>query len=186
MRTLTRKESWTPERWCDFAQRCRRLRDRARKFACTFPDTRGVGARHLDALLKIANGLTTAMLAVEDVAYSQLGPQGGCNATRGFWCEGERATDAGSGRAGIRRPTNVLTREQWIELGRELKAIQTENAAILMEFQVARGVTQANLNRFVRVERAIFAAKCKLDTVLAQQYPTWPEFTRVFYGEACP
>lgn len=185
MMTKTRKTAWTADRWLKFAQRCRRLRDRADAYAVGFPSTHGFRAQDLDALLKIRRQLEAALMAVENVILSQLGEQVADRVVPALFRQEKPATPKPV-RTGNDRQAPILPRDRWVELGAELKAIDTELSLIIDEFQTAAGATLPFVNRFIRVHKAISKAKCGLDDLVCRQHPGWPQFARVFYGSLDP
>lgn len=82
------------------------------------------------------------------------------------------------------RERKPWSREQWTEAGRRLKAIERDLSQFAIDLQET--ATQPYVNRFLRVAGRLDEAKSKLDGLVHQQHPDWPDAKRVFYGESEP
>lgn len=180
MRMTTRKAPWPLPRWATFCEQLRDLRTRMKVLATTFPETPGLKPSHVKGLMRAHERFVCAMIGVENVLERQHHDQAG-DVIR--FIHGPEGTDVLDGcRGRVRKDAPILTREQWVEQGREVKAIQAGITALMMELQETAGATRAYVDRFHKADRALDLAKCRLDALVYSQHRGWKDFMKVFYG----
>lgn len=179
-----RHRPWTLDEWTAYGRRCRALLDQVDTLIREFPETPGLKARDINLLIETHGRLSAAVWAVEGVyerqAAGRWDPFGGRS-----WCS--LATDGRFwGRCtGRVRQAEDLSREEWSDLGRRVKAIRDETAALGMALVEVPAATNAITARFLKVcNRPLGRLQCRLDDLVCRQHPDWPEATSVFYGPA--
>jgi hypothetical protein len=155
------------------------MRDATSELIRTFPATEGLRVSHIDALIRIHNRILHAMIGAENVLARQH-PDANGEAMRIMHGTDWSTWAPCSGRN--RRHPPKLTREQWIDWGRKLKAIHDEAVRLFGVFLDTQGATKPYLRRFFTIQKATSNAKVRFDALVYKQHPDWEGFTRAFYG----
>jgi hypothetical protein len=185
--TTRRRVDWTVARWADFGRRCQAVRDRLAALPYAVEGLAGVRARHLDALLRAGTRLFSAMTGAETVFEVQHPGQGYRAIAIIHGGDRPRAADRLSPHLRSHTARAILSREQWTELGREVKSIEEALSALMMEFQGTYQARKApHVNRFFGTLGAFCRAKCLLDDLVCEQHRDWSDAIHVFYGSTDP
>jgi hypothetical protein len=155
------------------------VRDRIRAVALEFPETRGLTPAAIRRWMAAHERLVIAMMGLEGV-FGRQHPDRDGDAI--FFVHGSRMTSGFLGcRGRVPRSAPPLSRDEWCEWGRRVKAIRMDLMALMMELQTT--ATKDRVRRFDRALDAVGVARSALDGIVCGQHPDWEDATRVFYGQ---
>lgn len=175
---LTRKSAWSAERWRDFGRRCQAVRDRYDELIRTLPETRGLTPRPINRLIRGYDRLYKAMVGAESVFAAQY-PDRNFEAIGVIHGAGGAFLAPCRGRVPASVP--ILSREEWIALGRTVKDLRDDITALGMELQETARASKPTVKRFLDASE-LGDARTDLDALVCRQHPGWAGATRVFYG----
>jgi hypothetical protein len=178
-----RRPAWSPSRWEDFGRRCQAIRDRLSGLITDLPETKGLRASDVNALINAHDCLVAAMIGAENVIARQH-PDLNPRVIR--MMHGDRFCGWVPCRGRVGRSAPILDRARWVELGREVKWLAESIVALTPEFQSAPCATKPYVRRFVVAGRAMDPVKVRLEGICRRQHPDWAHCNRVFYGPRDP
>jgi hypothetical protein len=187
---MARYRRWNENQWREYIAKTVRLRQLVHEFFDGFPETRGLRAAHLRPFVDAHLQIEYSALGLEDVVSEHFGgdpavPDGGAiEFVRGRARGVKDRSDTLIARiAGKAKPSDpVLSREQWQEWGDRAKEAWDLHIALIIKLQEIVSKTSRPLTAMSKVGRALYAGKCRMDSLVCAQHPDWPEATRVFYG----
>jgi hypothetical protein len=183
-RELAGRCYWDVDRWIEYGACLHRAIGHLAHAGCRLPPTPGWKARDTDALLRARGSIEIALVKMERVILEHFGgrwedvpapvarfPQ--------HWFEHPDVQP----RPWTRRP-EPTSREDWMRFGDMVKeARETLQQCYVVFSNQCRGRDRkphlAALNKAIA---QIDKAKCRLDSLVCNQHPDWPEASRIFYG----
>jgi hypothetical protein len=175
---------WDADRWLKYGERLHRVIGHIDHVLRRLPPTPGWKARDTDALLKVEHLVELALVNMERVIDEHFGGRWSnvpapIDEFPQHWFE-RRPVES---RPWTRRP-EPTSREDWILFGGMIKESRETLQGCLCEFSnECRGRDRHfHLTSLTRAIARIDRVKCRLDSMVCEQHPSWDEATRVFHG----
>ena len=173
------KSIWTLDHWQDFGRRCRAMRADIKRFIEYFPLTPGLDAKTYNAIYPLwAKADTACCQAIE--TFERQYPDRAEESKEIIFADTQRRLFMqfkGSG------DSRILSRDEWIGLGIEVKGIHDAAWALAFEFQTAKYARIPMIEKFFKISDQLDnKLKSPLDSLCCKQHPGWKEFMFVFYG----
>ena len=140
------KSIWTLDHWQDFGRRCRAMRADIKRFIEYFPLTPGLDAKTYNAIYPLwAKADTACCQAIE--TFERQYPDRAEESKEIIFADTQRRLFMqfkGSG------DSRILSRDEWIGLGIEVKGIHDAAWALAFEFQTAKYARIPMIEKFFR------------------------------------
>jgi hypothetical protein len=203
MRTVvSRQQVWTEPEWRAYIGRLCGVRLTLYEFYSKMPFSRGLRlAFHFDPFIEAHRRLVEATIALESIVIDHLGGERAVPGGAIAFCNGKSIGIPDDDEASVmpaadnqaqvlamtgatRKSAPVLPQEEWFEWGRKGKQANDDLCAAICEVQYAKGVSKKH--RHIRglssANKFLLRGRVRLDSLVYEQYPHWPEFTKVFFG----